>query len=32
LTKASTSVVTERSVGGGEWKSVFDGSYRRPRG
>jgi hypothetical protein len=26
------SVLTERSVRGGEWKSVFDGSYRRPRG
>ena len=26
------SVITERSVRGGEWKSVFEGSYRRPRG
>jgi hypothetical protein len=26
------SVVTERSVGGSEWKPVFKGSYRRPRG
>ena len=25
-------VITERSVGGGEWKAVFEGSYRRPRG
>lgn len=26
------SVITERSIRGGEWKSVFEGSYRRPRG
>ena len=26
------SITTERSVGGGEWKPVFSGSYRRPRG
>ena len=26
------SVITERSVRGGEWKSIFEGSYRRPRG
>jgi hypothetical protein len=26
------SVITERSVAGREWKSVFIGSYRRPRG
>jgi hypothetical protein len=26
------SVITERSVSGGEWKPVFEGSYRRPRG
>jgi hypothetical protein len=26
------SVITERSVGGGEWKVVFEGTYRRPRG
>ena len=26
------SVITERSVRDGEWKSVFEGSYRRPRG
>jgi len=25
-------VITERSVRGGEWKSIFEGSYRRPRG
>ena len=25
-------VITERSIGGTEWKSVFEGSYRRPRG
>jgi hypothetical protein len=25
-------VITERSIGGGEWKPVFEGSYRRPRG
>lgn len=25
-------VITERSVRGGEWKPVFEGSYRRPRG
>lgn len=25
-------VITERSVRGGEWKAVFEGSYRRPRG
>jgi len=25
-------VITERSTAGGEWKSVFEGSYRRPRG
>jgi hypothetical protein len=24
-------VITERSVKSGEWKSVFEGSYRRPR-
>ena len=26
------SVITERSKDGVEWKSVFEGSYRRPRG
>jgi hypothetical protein len=26
------SVVTERSARGGAWKTVFEGSYRRPRG
>ena len=26
------SVVTERSISGSEWKNVFEGSYRRPRG
>jgi hypothetical protein len=26
------SIITELSVGGGEWKPVFVGSYRRPRG
>jgi hypothetical protein len=26
------SIITERSVRGGEWKPVFEGSYRRPRG
>lgn len=26
------SVITERSVGGGEWKAVFEGAYSRPRG
>jgi hypothetical protein len=26
------SVITERSVRGGEWKAVFEGTYRRPRG
>jgi len=26
------SVITERSVAGSEWKAVFEGSYRRPRG
>jgi hypothetical protein len=26
------SVITERSVRGGEWKAVFEGSYSRPRG
>jgi hypothetical protein len=26
------SVITERSVRGGEWKPVFEGTYRRPRG
>jgi len=26
------SVITERSVSGSEWKPVFEGSYRRPRG
>ena len=25
-------VITERSVRGGEWKPVFEGAYRRPRG
>lgn len=25
-------VITERSVGGNEWKPIFEGSYRRPRG
>jgi hypothetical protein len=25
-------ITTERSVHGGEWKQVFEGSYRRPRG
>jgi hypothetical protein len=25
-------VITELSVRGGEWKPVFEGSYRRPRG
>jgi len=25
-------VITERSTSGSEWKSVFEGSYRRPRG
>jgi len=25
-------VITERSKSGSEWKSVFEGSYRRPRG
>lgn len=25
-------VITERSVRGGEWKAVFEGSYRRPHG
>ncbi|MBL0215878.1 MAG: DUF1579 family protein [Myxococcales bacterium] len=25
-------VITERASGGGEWKNVFEGSYRRPRG
>ena len=25
-------VITERSTAGGEWKNVFEGSYRRPRG
>ncbi len=25
-------VITERSVSGSEWKSIFEGSYRRPRG
>lgn len=25
-------VITERMIGGGEWKPVFEGSYRRPRG
>ncbi len=26
------SVITERSISGGEWTSIFEGSYRRPRG
>jgi len=26
------SVITEQSVDGSEWKTVFEGSYRRPRG
>ncbi|HEY0478389.1 MAG TPA: DUF1579 family protein [Kofleriaceae bacterium] len=26
------SIITERSIRGGEWKAVFEGSYRRPRG
>jgi hypothetical protein len=26
------SVLTERGTPGGEWKTVFEGSYRRPRG
>lgn len=26
------SIKTERSVKGGAWTSIFDGSYRRPRG
>jgi hypothetical protein len=26
------SVITERSVKGSEWKTIFEGSYRRPRG
>lgn len=25
-------VITERALGGGEWKTVFEGTYRRPRG
>ena len=25
-------VITERSISGSEWKPVFEGSYRRPRG
>lgn len=25
-------VITERSIKGNEWKTVFEGSYRRPRG
>jgi hypothetical protein len=25
-------VITERSVSGGEWTPVFEGTYRRPRG
>lgn len=25
-------VITERSTSGSEWKTVFEGSYRRPRG
>ena len=25
-------ITTERSVRGGEWQQVFEGSYRRPRG
>jgi hypothetical protein len=25
-------VTTERSIKGSEWKSVFDGTYKRPRG
>jgi hypothetical protein len=25
-------VITERSVSGGEWTVIFEGSYRRPRG
>ena len=25
-------VITERSVRGNEWKTIFEGSYRRPRG
>jgi hypothetical protein len=25
-------VITERSIAGAEWKSIFEGSYRRPRG
>lgn len=25
-------VITERSIDGGEWKPVFEGSYKRPRG
>ena len=25
-------VITERSVNGSEWKQIFEGSYRRPRG
>jgi len=25
-------VITERSVKGSEWKQIFEGSYRRPRG
>ena len=25
-------VITERALGGGEWTTIFEGSYRRPRG
>jgi hypothetical protein len=25
-------VITERALGNGEWKTVFEGSYHRPRG
>jgi hypothetical protein len=25
-------VITERSVSGDEWTTIFEGSYRRPRG
>ena len=25
-------VITERSVNGSEWKQIFEGSYKRPRG
>ena len=25
-------VITERSISGSEWKTIFEGAYRRPRG